>query len=204
MKNEILLSITVMFCFTTALQAQIEKNDWLLGGTFGFNTANSGPNTIYSNYTSNANIAPHIGYAIGKNSVLGINLAATRFRSSNDFDAFSLTTNALYRKYFPLKNKFGAYLQLSGGIGWSKTKQIFLDTTGNLKSSTYSNRSYSAGVVPGLYYKVNPWLLLNADCGGLDYSYTDLGNKNWNSNLSFNFLSNFTFGVDFILGRNKN
>jgi hypothetical protein len=204
MKSKMLLSLTiVIFSSIAVLQAQIEKKDWLLGGSLGFNTSN--PNSGSSNYsTSNANFAPHIGYAIGHNSVIGLNIGFNYSNTSSQYKSVSFSTNAFYKKFISLKEKFGIYYQINAGIGWSQVSYPISDSTGNVTSKiTYPSHAYNASITPGVYYAVSPKILLNADCGGLGYNYSDNGDGYGTSNFAFNFLSSFTFGVDFILGRKK-
>jgi hypothetical protein len=197
-KKNLLFSAFILF-FSVIANAQIEKKDWLLGGSFGYNSSNynAGPSS------SNANILPHIGYAIGKNSVMGLSLSISNYTSESDYKIFNLSINAYYKKFFPIKEKFGAYLQVNAGIGWTKNSNYIYDSLGIYTKLTNNAHSYFGSAVPGVYYSVTPRILLNADCGGLVYNYTTQDVNNWSSGFAFNFLSNFTFGVDFILGRKK-
>ncbi|MBS1598210.1 MAG: hypothetical protein JST75_08290 [Bacteroidetes bacterium] len=72
MKRKILLAIAVSIFLIEGLNAQIEKKDWLLGGSLGINI-NNGNNGNNGNSNSNTSIAPHIAYALGRNSVIGLN-----------------------------------------------------------------------------------------------------------------------------------
>jgi hypothetical protein len=197
MEKKIYLSaILAIFLFATTF-AQIEKGDWLLGGTLGVNNTSNSPN---GGSTSNANIAPHIEYALGKNSVIGLNLGYSSSNNSGNNKLSSFTSNIFYKKYFPCKEKFGTYLLLGGGIVFSKSSYL-VDSAGTLEKSSSTSHSYNIGVVPGVYYLVSKKVLLTADCGGLSYFYTDYGSGNSTTYWTLNFLTSFTFGVDFILGK---
>jgi hypothetical protein len=185
--------------------AQIQKGTWLLGGTLGFNSANANSistlNLNASNSSSNTNLAPHIAYAIGNNSVIGLDLAYNYDYGSLGTHNTSFSSYLFYKKYIPCQGKFGFYIQANGGINLYRNSYLEGDSSGSTTRITSSTHSYYTGVIPGVYYQVGKKILLEADCGGLAYIYYDFGPEEWESNLSFNFLSNFTFGVDFILGK---
>ncbi|MBS1916255.1 MAG: outer membrane beta-barrel protein [Bacteroidetes bacterium] len=197
-KKNLLLAAFILF-FSVVANAQIEKGNWLLGGSFSYGTTNYQNSPSYSN----AGISPHIGYAIGKNSVLGLNFLIGFSETAAQNKSFNLYTNAVYKKFFPIKEKFGMYLQLNAGLGLSRNSYYNFDSSGASVKTTYNSHTYLAGALPGFYYRVTPGILLNVDCGGLAYNYTEQDANNWSSGFTFNFLSNFTFGVDFILGRKK-
>ncbi len=99
------LPITVIFvCMTLASSAQITKGDWILGGTFNFNNSNSAPPSFA---TSNANLAPRLGLAVGRNSVMGLDLGFSYLAGSQGQKSLAFSANAFYRKYIILKNKLG-------------------------------------------------------------------------------------------------
>ncbi|HLK27226.1 MAG TPA: outer membrane beta-barrel protein [Puia sp.] len=197
-KKNLLFGAIILFSSLVA-NAQIEKKDWLLGGSFGYNSTNFNSGSA----NSNANIVPHIGYAIGNNSVVGLNFSVSFYQNESENKSFSWYTYAYYKKFFPIKQKFGAYLQLNAGIGWNKYSSYIYDSLGTGTKITSNYHAYLVSVVPGVYYHVTPGILLNADCGGISYNYTKGQYDSWNSSFVFNFLSSFTFGVDFILGRKK-
>ena len=200
MKKKILLSLSVIVCSVFSSQAQIEKGDLLLGGSFGIN-ANSANSSSYT--TSNANFAPHIGLAIGKNSVIGLGFGLSYSSNSAAQSNFDFSSSVLYKKYFVIRNKLGYYLQLHGGILLATNKFTYIDSSGSAMKTNYKSYSYSVGITPGIYYGVTPRLLLTADVGGLGYAYSDGGSGSWSSNFNMSFLNSFTFGVDFILGKKQ-
>src|SRR5579862_4959586 len=196
MEKKIYLSLAlVIFLFSTTL-SQIEKNDLLLGGNLGFNASNSANgNASFANgnSTSNANIAPHIAYALGKNSTLGLNLGYSYTDNPGNYKLSSFISNIFYKKYFPCKEKFGIFLQLYAGIVLAKSSYLVLDSTGLYTKNNSTTHDYEGGIVPGVYYQVSKRVLLTAECGGLSYAYYDFGEGNSSSSLSLDFLTNFTF-----------
>jgi hypothetical protein len=144
-----------------------------------------------------------MGYAIGNKTVLGLNLGVNFSESSSQNKNFTLFTGAFCKKYFQIKEKFGAYLQFNAGIGWTKDSFPSFDSSCASVKISSSTHSYVVGIAPRPYCQVTRSVLLNVDCGNLVYHYYDQGNKNWVSNLGFNFLNSFTFGVDFILRKKQ-
>ena len=197
MKKKLLLAIAISIFLCGSVSAQIEKRDWLLGGTAGV-----GNSTLYS--SSNAYIAPHIGYAVGNNSVVGLklqfNYSTQKYVSDIKMRDLMLNSTFFYKKYFVIKNKVGWYSELyaGGGITFDKVKY---DSTGFFTKN--QNWNLSAGFIPGIYYQATPFLLVTADFGGVNYTYTNNFGVD-GSGISINFLSSFTFGVDFILRKHKN
>ena len=201
MKKKIYLSAIFAIFLFSATFAQIEKNDWLLGGTLGLNTSNSSSNSVpIGNSSSNANFSPHIAYALGKNSVIGLNLGYSYTDNSGNYKSSSFSLNIFYKKYLPCREKFGLYFQFNGGTILYKLTQT-IDSAGTLIKSSSTSHVYDADIIPGVYYQASKRVLINADCGGISYAYYDYGAGSSSSYFSFNFLSNFTFGVDFILGK---
>jgi hypothetical protein len=193
------LPITVIFvCMTLASRAQITKRDWILGGTFNFSNSNASPP---SNASSNANISPHLGLAVGRNSVMGLSFSFGYYSNSPGQKNLSFSSNVFYRRYIVLKNKLGCYLQYNGGVALSKSTEYIFDSTGASVKSNLYGQTYNLGFTPGLYYQVTPGILLNLDAGGVAYYYSDFGHGQWASSFFVGFLNQFSFGVDFILGK---
>ena len=173
-----------------------------MGGTVGFNSSSSIYGTSSTgNSTSNANIAPHIAYAIGKNSTLGLNLGYSYSDNAGNNKSSSFLSNVFYKKYFPCKEKFGIYLQLYAGIVLTKSSYLVLDSTGSFTKNSSTTHGYDASAIPGVYYLVSKRILLTVDCGGLSYIYDNNRDGYSATYWTFNFLNSFTFGVDFILGK---
>jgi hypothetical protein len=205
MKRQTLLAFIIVLASATASRAQIQKGDILLGATLGIGY-NS--NNTHSS-SANANLAPRVGLAIGKNSVLGLqtNFGYQHSKPGDNNSTWERTATTLgaglyWRKFMPIKDKIGWFLEPNAAFSYGKTK----DESGSQKTE-YSATGYSAGIVPGIYYQPVPKLLLSVDFGGLNYSYyinKSEGNPtSKTSNVNFSLLSYFTFGVDFLLTKGK-
>lgn len=199
MKSKVLPILTLAIISTTSLTAQIKKGDLLLGATAGYNSNRT--NSYYK--SSNTNISPRVALAIGENAVLGLHTRFDYVRSkseTSDLKTSSLTLGggAFWRKYIPIKNQLGWYLEANGGVYFRRD----VNKQSGLKSK-YLATEYSVNAIPGLYYRALPKLIINADFGGLGYNYartrTEGNPVGKTSGVYFTMLSSFTFGVDFIL-----
>lgn len=203
MKNKILLSLAIIVSSFYSLKAQIDKGDWLLGGSFGFNSTNAYVNNSNSYTNSNGNFEPNVGVAIGKNSLIGLGFGLSYSTNSSHQSSLGFSSDLFYKKYFVIRNKMGCYLQLQGGILLETSKYTVIDSSGSSLKSNYKSYFYTAGITPGIYYEVAPRILLTANVGGLGYEYSNNGSGSWSSYLNVSFLNNFTFGVDFIIGKKQ-
>lgn len=202
MKSKALLLVLAVITSTTCLQAQIRKGDLLLGATFGFNSNNNNSGNYSS---SNTNLSPRVALAIGENSVLGLRTNFGYYSSKSEASdqknrGTTLGASAFWRRYMPIKKQLGWYLEANGGVNFYRSVSYY--STGKSKTTT---TQYSVNVIPGIYYQALPRLLVNVDFGGLNYTHgrskTDGNPLGKASSVNFNLLSNFTFGVDFILGK---
>ncbi|MGC4038004.1 MAG: hypothetical protein QM764_18725 [Chitinophagaceae bacterium] len=202
MKRIATLSFITFLFSISFVHAQILKKDLLIGGSVGLSS--NGSNT--SSTSTNANISPRIGYAIGNNSVLYTNFGYSYYRSgggTNISNGFNV--GASWKRFISLKERIGLYTSLNGSFYRSTNK-----TVNGAPPEIYKlhNVGYTASIIPGFYYMPAYWLILNVDAGGINYNYSKYSNNTTpasrSSAFSVNFLSTFTFGVDFIISKKKN
>ncbi|HEY9363906.1 MAG TPA: outer membrane beta-barrel protein [Chitinophagaceae bacterium] len=200
MRKLFILTVVANILLISTAFSQIEKGNWLVGGTFGYgNNSSSGGNN------SNANITPNIGYAIGHNSVISTNLGfssnVSESEVNNDYKTSTkgLSIGISWKKFHSFKENFGWYTDLTGGLSWSKNNY----TTPSSESES-TNNGYFAGINPGIYFLPTTTLMLNANVGGLNYYYSKTKNagqpSSHNSSINVNLLNYFSFGINFILG----
>lgn len=206
MKRKTLLALVILIVSATAAKAQIQKGDVLLGAALGVSSNNNNLNGS----SSNAGIAPRIGFAIGRNSVMGINtsFAYSRTKPSDNNNTwenkgFNVGAGLYWRKYIPLKDKLGWYVESDLAFGYAKSKQ----TSGQQKIENTST-GYGVSAVPGFYYQALPKLFLHVEAGGINYIYSVNKNsddsKSKSSSVYLSLFNSFTFGVDFLLTKGKN
>lgn len=202
-KLSLLLTFAIGLVFYAS--AQVGKGDLLVGGTLGFYNSNTNYNGA-SNSNANVNFNPRVSYAIGNNSILGLNLGyaynktkATSTDNQNKTNTFS--AGVFWRNLIPIKGKFGWYPEVGGNVYTGKTQYKQDNGTDN----TSTSKGFNAYVVPGLYYSISPAFLLNVDFGGVSYGsaktrYNDSPSSTTNS-FQLGLFQNFNFGFDFIIGR---
>src|SRR5882672_904537 len=207
MKKQILLFVLASFSFLFS-QAQINKGDFLLGGSFGYGNSNQSN----SNSSSNANLNPRLGYAIGKNSVVSVILGMNANKSKSQDGNYVAKNNGFssgisWEKFFSIKDRVGWFTNLYGEYSGSssKTTTTYLGTTNSTKNTS---TGYSAGFNPGIYFMPSSGLLLSANLGGIGYNhskYKSSNNQSLSSQNDFavNFLSYFGVGIDFIINKKK-
>lgn len=198
MKKQILLCSILFSCFFAA-QAQIQKGDVLIGGTFGYNSNSNG------NENSNVYIDPAVGYAVGKNSVMS--LKGGYSFSKNKGDIYSSNSNGYnvglsWKKFFSIKERVGWFTDVYGLYTYQKSKTEY--QTG-ITSST--SKGFEVGAKPGIYFLPTSSLLLTADVGGISYSQSKyestVGNDGKSKNFNVNLLNSFTLGIHFIINKGR-
>lgn len=181
--------ITVIFLAST-VHAQLNKGQWLVGGTAGFSYAkNSSNNNIYSYSTKSTSLqaSPSAGYFIINGLAVGVRPgivtthdkieshdAGTPFSSSSDSKGTGITISPFVRYYFlPARNKINILADLA--YGWehqkshTQTMQTYTDGSGLpvVNSSTYNNKysSHSFTVAAGPALFLNPRVSLELLAG---------------------------------------
>jgi hypothetical protein len=199
MKKSLLLSCVAFV--SLSLQAQIEKGNTLLGGSFGFGTNQSGQQFGSS---SNSNIQPYIQFAYKANRTIGFGLdfyysSNQANEGQNKQENFSLAPAINFTQYHPIKGNFGWLLQEYAGVGLNSTK-----ITNGTDIQKGNSTSVFAGITPGIYYAVGEkrnWLL-QANVGNLGASYNKQSNAD-NSTFSVhtNLFQSYRFGFAYIFGK---
>jgi hypothetical protein len=205
MKKENLLLTASMFFIIATANAQVQKGDWLPGGSLGFGNGSSSNNNGGSSTGSNSNINPGLGWAVADNSVIGIrggfNYGISKPGNSSDKTKTAhFSAGAFWKKYFAISQKVGWYTDLSGSYNGGSTKYEY-----NLGNQKTTSKGWGVSLAPGIYFIPSKKILLNADFGGIKYSHaknTDqAGNYIKYSNFGVNFLNYFSFGIDFIISK---
>lgn len=192
---------TLITSSATFLHAQIDKNKFLISATTGYDAFS------YKNF--NWNTSAGIGYAVGKNSVLSANFGYSLYREkwnhNNSFtdEANTFSAGATWRKYMPIKGKFGWFMEVNGGAEWSEFVARYDSTT---LPRSGSSKYYSIGVKPGLYYAFSKRVMLTADVGGINAGilssrFSNQTQRTSDFHYNFNFLSSFKIGLNIQLGK---
>jgi hypothetical protein len=193
--------------FSFAAVAQVTKGDLLLGGSFGFVSANNG-NGTNSSTVSNVNFYPRINLGVGDNSIIGTKLGYNYSSNNGGSGSNKSHNNAFsvalfYKKLLPIKGKLGWYPEIDANFFTSKNKvEDFAGST-----TTFSSHGFGAAIVPGLYYTIGPKFLINVDFGGLGYNQSkgklNSGATSTSRNFQLALFQNFNFGFDVIIGSKR-
>ncbi|HLX90899.1 MAG TPA: hypothetical protein VKR32_04420 [Puia sp.] len=208
MKKKFYVATSGLFLLAATSSAQVEKKQWLLGGDFAVaNGSTSSQNAVsfptgISNSTSNTGLAPHVGYAIGKNSVVGLNLD---FMYTDNFQdrTSSFLVNPFYRRFFPFSGRLGIYGDLSAGYGFLQLSYLIYDSAGSATRTHNHYHEFDASLVPGIYYLVGRQFLARVACASILYNYFRYSGEETTTSLSINIFQSFTVGFDIMLGGRK-
>jgi hypothetical protein len=215
------LYFTAILLFPAGLltNAQINKGDKLLGGSFSgqFNQNN----TSFNDGTgSNIGVNPSFGVAVKNNFVVGVRGSIGYYYSKNTPENstgpttkdnnFSALFGLYAKKYATLKSNVGYFLDHAIAPGYFSyiSKSVFNNATTKTKTTGFQ---VNYQVTPGIYYQIKPNLLLEASIGGAGVYYSKgkrtstntISNKIENTGVSITFLQSFNVGVNFILNKGR-
>lgn len=219
-------SITVLlFLFTSLVFSQdkydnflIEKSIWVLEGDFGINSRQSGVvsgNDNIDDTNFNLSIAPKVGYFLKDNFALGLGFkyGYSEFESDNVSESIirtHLTKSNSYgvfpyiKKFFPIGKKLSLHLAAETGFLFGNTRnENSADIDGNINGNS-SVQNFSINISPGINYRLNNKILVQANFGSLGYNnikeeFRDSESRTTNF-LGFNLSSSsFSFGFSLLL-----
>lgn len=215
--RKILLPIVFLFVLTSfSAHSQFSQGDKVVGGAVnvysGSYNSTYFPNPQVSSSSFNTGLAPRFSWVTGKNMMNGIiiNGFYSHSKSENpDPNQYTVTTSNysfgagyFLRHFKDFAQQFGWFMDYSalGSYNVSKQKNVAIQSSSESKST-----GFTAGinVVPGVYYKVSTRAVIEAGFGGVGATYgkSTSGPAKYSSfNIGFNFPSNFTFGMQFLLG----
>lgn len=219
MKRNRLAIVILCMLVSFAAKSQFAKGDRLIGGAINIYSAYN--NYTYSNNPTNNNnsfgtgFVPRYSWVTKDNTMNGVYLSSNysqskTFSSSNSGQYskniyFSLGLGYFIRKYKDFNQQLGWFLEYNGILSYRLNKQ-----TQNVTGNTLDDKSTSIGagvnVSPGLYYRVSPAVLVEAGFGGANATYSKgrgSGTESHGVIIGLNFPSNFTFGLQFLLGRKQ-
>jgi hypothetical protein len=203
MQKKVLLTLTIIV-LGLASQAQVEKGDWLLGGSMGFSSSSNTVGNATST-SSNSNVNPELGLAIGKNSVLGLRGGFDYYPAKDaagyNQSSYTYSAGGFWKMLFPINEKVGWFTDLELSYLYGSYKY----TSGTSQITKNTNSGFYGSASPGIYYKPAKKILLNAGLGGFTYTRTRTHASGsdifTNSNFNFSLLNYFSFGIDFIISK---
>lgn len=203
----------------------IEKGTWNVGGNFSlgysdFESTFNQQENLNNSQNFNINIVPNIGYAIGKNLILGVNIgvgygtgdSSSRTsgfpdnQSNAESESTSWNISPYVRAFLPIGKRAAFYVQ--GEVGFlTSNSSSSLEQNGLINTDESTNTVYSAGLRPGLTYFMNKRLALETQLGFFGYSTSTFEAEDENGsfsrtgefkNFGFNFnTSQLFFGLSY-------
>ena len=210
-KMLLFLSLIGMVSYTNA---QTGSGTIMIGGGLHFNNSTE-KNTVAGSTTdgpktTSFGINPRVGYFIGENFALGVELGYSSDvtkendpspgvdETKNTSSTFSIAPFVRY--YSPIAEKAGAFLNASVGYSTGKNKFESTDAGGTTTSTDADISGFDAGITPGLYWFITQKVGLEASFGFIGFSSSktsdDDDNETKTSNLDFE-LDTRTIGLGF-------
>lgn len=164
----------------------IPKGTWTIGGNLSFNTiSNTSKNAPFTSENSTTGIAflPNLGYAVGKNTILGLRpgyrygdsestfLEDTTVNNSRTTEVHALSIASYLRRFFPLNKNLTLYLQ--GGLGYEHQRGESTSENDSLSNSESTTGTFFIGIRLGITYFVSKAFALEAGIGALQYERSE-------------------------------
>ncbi|MDB5193089.1 MAG: hypothetical protein JWQ96_2652 [Segetibacter sp.] len=214
MRKTRLLFASLLLVISVSCFSQFSKGDRLIGGGVNFYGNNSSysvpsPNTTYNTNGLSTAVSPRYSWVFKNNKMFGLSLSGNFSRSKNDvngseetFTTYGAGLGVFQRNFKDFSSQFGWFIEYGAAFNHSVTKSE--NILPNYRSESKQNFvSLGLNASPGLYYKLSPKTVVEASFGGIGARYySTIGGDYDSKGFSFglNFPSNFTFGVQFLLG----
>lgn len=212
--------IILLLCLLISVNAksQFSKGDKLIGGAISSYSSNSTyvyTNNPGSNNSFGSGFIPRYSWVTKNNRMNGVFLNANYSHSKTTGSStpngysisnyYSFGVGYFVRKYNDFNQQLGWFLEYNGVVSYLGNKQE-QSLMGNI--SYYKSWEVAAGVnvSPGLYYRASRAVLVEAAFGGVNAKYSKgqgYGTQSEGFNIGLNFPSNFTFGLQFLVGRKQ-
>lgn len=237
MKNKTTIYIIFLLSFFSNFnlygQEYLQKGHSILGGGIGAmrnNSSREEPIDSLQQSGKNASfqVSPYFGRFIKDNLVLGIKLNFGTSKNESSFEDFNQTSNTeqkgrsygagiFFRKYFPVLEKFGVFIQPGINYNFYSSDQVRYSSynQGETVREDYEDRkshSFSVNSSLGLYYFISPRFSIETSLGSLNLSKGKNNNKETNNynddsrtiksdvdSFSFNFINELSFDKIFVI-----
>lgn len=173
----------------------VPKGQWVFGGSVSYSTHTNNNYTflIVEDIKSNGyqfKISPLVGYAYGRNSLVGVRFGYSRGLTELDNASLSITSldnsfyyslkhsynvEALWRKYIPLgrnNKRFALFAEVSLAMGGSQSK-LASGPQQNLSGTYATSFDVSLGVNPGIAAFLTNNMAIEVNIGVLGFNYSN-------------------------------
>ncbi|MGX5819919.1 outer membrane beta-barrel protein [Chitinophaga lutea] len=203
MKKMIVMAVMGLFGITAA-NAQVQKGNFLVGGTLGYASSSDKTDGVDGKETTSVlTLSPKVGYALSSKWMIGVSLDGSIGTVKNTVaEPETKTTTSLFapavfvRNYHMLGDKVAFFGEASVGYGFGSEKD---DDTKVSKTNVIG-----ASVNPGIAYFVTKRLMLEGVFGGLYYANTTVkpeaagAPEQKTSQFGVSFTEQFKVGVSFL------
>ncbi|WP_298714855.1 outer membrane beta-barrel protein [Chitinophaga sp.] len=203
MKKMIVMAALALFGSQFA-KAQVQKGNFLVGGTLGFTSATEKVDGTDNKETvSQFNISPKAGYALSDKWMVGVFVEGA-FNSTKDVVGENedktkgnfILPGVFVRNYCQIADSkvyFTSEANVGYGFGSNEVNDVKTDKT----------TGFRAQLMPGISYLVGKRLMLEGNLGGLSYSNMTqkpegAGAEIKTSAFDFNFIKSFQVGASFL------
>lgn len=200
MKKVLFLALVTLLSFGNSAYAQFNAGTFALGGSLSYNKQRMESN-VYSPRAESISftLAPGLGLFLAENLEVGLqgSYTYTSYISEDDyigdFNVDRLMLTPYLRKYFPLNEWSGFYLQGGLGYGWGR------EGGEDLSAPIMTTKTFTASIAPGIMIRLGEHLGVNFQARLLGFTHNTTERKD-NVNNSFTRLvpvENLQIGPDF-------
>lgn len=194
----------VLFFLPCPAMGQLLKGDHILGIDFDFNK--------YKGYRNSTDYSFSIDYSYMVKSKFSVGLKPhyeyKHYTDVLNVDYFNLSLTVPVRMYKSLGRNFVIAGEIFGTVRSWYVRDLDLFERKGLKGFFYTNFNYSIGCRSVVYYFVRPEIAISTSFATINYTwpiwdfyyYSSNNTSRFNADLT---LSSLTFGILFILRKNK-
>ncbi|MEQ9288948.1 MAG: autotransporter outer membrane beta-barrel domain-containing protein [Cyclobacteriaceae bacterium] len=221
-RSIIILLVGFLFsCHQSLAQESISSGKRLLGGGINFNTSDRSNNVIPGNGTDQDNLifsfSPYVGKFVKDGTAIGFQLNTSYTNNKITYNNNGVPNRVserkrkgigfsfFIRKYYPINDKFGAFLNPSLGYRYGFSDEGSFNISGGSEtldwSSSAKDHTVSLGCSLGLYYFIAKKFALEANLGNVFASKTlerQKYKRESNGEITEDSYDQNNFGLNFV------
>src|SRR5256885_3391424 len=172
MKKIITLSILTTGLISYSTSAQIKKAEKMLGGNLGI-TQQKNVSGEYSSASTSIYLSPKLGFGLAGNWIVGFSAGFNYGKqenktslSSDKGQSHSYQPGLFVRKFHSFQNIFGIFGEAGLNYGFGKTTTTN-QASGITSKSKSEQHDYAISIKPGVYFKPNRKIFVEATVGSI-------------------------------------
>jgi hypothetical protein len=205
MKKTIFLLVLILAVIKShEAEAQIEKGNWMLGGSISFNRSASDYTSSFGSGTWKSytfDFAPDIRYFVVDRLAVGLRIPFSYTSTIDDEPSSKYTSYAIgptLRYYFPVNKKWAIFTDVTYSFGSQVSKVPVYDGSWVTQKATNNYSLFSAGL--GTTYFLTPSVGIE---GTFSYNAAQTNYDNEYDNESSSGTLSFDIGLQVYFSRNK-